>query len=517
MRAAFARGAALALAVAVGTTASAAAAPPAKPARPKVSPLAGFVVPDAVTHRTLQLGPKRLRYTARAGTLVLRDDDNHPLATMFYAAYTADGLASAKRPVTFFYNGGPGSSTIWLHMGSFAPFRVVTGANGTITKPPPFQLAENRFSLLDASDLVFIDMPASGFGRILPGADPHKVFGTDNDVRYFAQFIERYLTKFDRWNSPKVLYGESYGTPRSAMLVDALQQDGVGMNGVVLQSAILNYALASPEIYGANGTNDWQYVFIIPTEAATAWYYHAVPGAPARLADYLREVDAFAMGEYRRALDQGDQIPPADFDRIVGKLHRYLGLSERYVRNANLRISADHFLAEFARSHGKTEGIYDSRYQLFALDRAAEFPQFEATNATMDAPYISLANRYLRETLGYRTDLPYLTGAYAAIRKSGPWDFKHRGSSVLDAAPDLAAAMTYNPYLQIFSANGYYDSVTPYLATVYALNHLDLAPALQRHITYGFYPAGHMIYLNAAALASLHADLERWYAREIVR
>lgn len=501
-------------AAALAATIGASPAPSPGSAR---SSLSGFVVPDAVTHHTLVLDGKRLPYAARAGTIVLRDDDNHPSATMFYTAYTLDTVASPRRPITFFYNGGPGSSTIWLRMGSFAPVRVVTGTNGSITRPLPYRLVANRYSLLDASDLVFVDMPASGYGRILPEADAHKIFGTDNDVSAFAQFIEQFCTTFDRWNSPKFLYGESYGTPRTAMLVNTLQNDGVGMNGVVLQSSILNYALASREIYGANGTDDWQYVFMVPTEAATAWYYHAVPGAPASLSAYEREVEAFAMGEYREALDAGDSIAPPAFDRVAAKLHRYLGISERYIRDANLRISGNHFIAEFRRSQGKTEGIYDSRYQLFALDRAAEYPAQEATNATMDAPYISLAHHYMREDLRYRTALSYLTGAYAAIRKAGPWDFKHRGSDVLDAAPDLAQAMTFNPYLRVFSANGYYDSVTPFLATVYALNHLDLPPALQRHVTYGFYPAGHMIYLNTEALAQLHADLERWYAQTLAR
>jgi carboxypeptidase C (cathepsin A) len=477
-----------------------------------VSVPAGYVIPDAVTHHSLLLSGKRIAYTARAGTIVLRDDDNHPTATMFYTAYTRDGVDSVKRPVTFFYNGGPGSSTIWLRMGSFGPVRAVTGDNGTITRPPPYHLVDNSYSLLDASDLVFVDMPASGYGRILPGADAKNIFGTDNDIRAFADFVESYITRFNRWNSPKVLYGESYGTPRTAMLVDTLETDGVGMNGVVLQSSILNYALASRETFGATGTDDWQYVFAFPTEAATAWYYHAVPGAPSSLDAYMREVTAFAMGDYRRALGDGDSIPQATFDGIVARMHHYTGISEQYIRNAKLRVSGEHFLMEFRRSQGKIEGAYDSRYQLFSLDREGEYPDNEATGASMDSPFISLGNQYLRETLNYRTNLPYRTSAYAAIAKSGPWDFKHNGSPVLNTTPDLADAMTINPYLRVYSANGYYDSVTPFLATVYALDHLNLAPSLQRHISYGFYPAGHMMYLNVVALARLHLDLERWYA-----
>jgi carboxypeptidase C (cathepsin A) len=486
--------------------------PSSQPSAP-VSVPAGYVIPDAVTRHTIVLGGKTIPYTARAGTIVLRDSDNHPTATMFYTAYTRDGVDTPKRPVTFFYNGGPGSSTIWLRMGSFGPVRAVTGANGTITQPPPYHLVANSYSLLDASDLVFVDMPASGYGRILPGADAKKIFGTDNDIRAFADFVEDYITKFNRWNSPKVLYGESYGTPRTAMLVDTLETDGVGMNGVVLQSSILNYALASRETFGATSTDDWQYVFGMPTEAATAWYYRAVPGAPSSLSAYMREVTAFAMGDYRRALNDGDSIAPATFDAIVAKLHHYTGLPEQYIRDAKLRVSGEHFLMEFRRSQGKIEGAYDSRYQLFSLDRAGEFPDNEATGATMDGPFISLANQYVRETLNYRTTLPYLTAAYSAIQKSGPWDFKHNGSPVLNTAPDLADAMVVNPYLKVFSANGYYDSVTPFLATVYALDHLNLPPSLQRHISYGFYPAGHMMYLNIDALARLHSDLERWYAQ----
>ncbi len=486
--------------------------------RPAAAPsLRGFVIPDAVTHHTLPLHGTCITYTARAGTIVLRDDDNRPVATMFYTAYTRDGIPATRRPVTFFYNGGPGSSTVWLRMGSLGPIRVVTGARGSITPPPPYRVVANQYTLLDVSDLIFVDMPASGYGRILPGVDPHEIFGTDNDVKAFGQFVQRYLTAFGRWNSPKFLYGESYGTPRTAMLVAYLQQAGVGMNGVVLQSSILNYALASPEIYGANGTTDWQYVFLLPTEAATAWYYGAAAGAPRNLDTYMREVDAYAMGEYRQALDAGDRISPAQFDRAVATLHRYLGVPEQYIRDAGLRISANHFIAEFGRSRGITVGIYDSRYQLFALDRAEEYPTLEATNATMADAYISASNAYLTQDLRYRTDLPYLPGAYATIQKAGPWDFKHRGSDILNAAPDLAEAMTFNPHLAVFSANGYYDSVTPFLATVYALNHLNLPPQLQRHITFGFYPAGHMIYLNVAALAKLHADLERWYAQALAQ
>ncbi len=314
-------------------------------------------VPDAVTHHSMMLDGKRLNYTARAGTIVERGSNRKPLTTMFYTAYTLDGANPNTRPVTFLYNGGPGSSTIWLRMGSWGPVRAAIAPNGGITKPAPYQLVSNPYTLLDTTDLVFVDMPASGYGRIWPGANAKKVFGTDNDIKMFAQFIERYLRKFNRWNSPKFLYGESYGTPRTAMLVNYLQRNAVSINGIVLQSSILNYGLAAPDIYGGACTDDWQYVFDMATEAATAWYYHAVPGASSNLNAYMNGVKAFALGKYRAALAQGAQLPPAQYDEIVAALHHYLAIPERYIRDSNLRIPAQRYIAEFRRAQGKTEGI----------------------------------------------------------------------------------------------------------------------------------------------------------------
>lgn len=474
------------------------------------APSIALLPPDAVTQHTIVLGGRRIAYTARAGLILLRDADRKPLATMFYTAFTAGDART--RPVTFFYNGGPGSATIWLRMGSFAPMRVVV-TNGGMTPPAPYRLVQNQYSLLDKTDLVFVDMPASGYGRIWPGADAKKVFGTDNDVAMFAQFVETYLTRFQRWNCPHFLYGESYGTPRSAMLALQLERDGVSLDGVVLQSAILNEGLASPQVYGGGDTTDWQYIFDLPSEAAGAWYYHMVPGAPKTLSAYLRDVQTFALTRYRQALLEGSLLTPSQFDAMARDVAHYTGLSPQYVRNSNLRISGASFLAELRRSEGQTEGFYDSRYHLFMVDREVDRPELEASDASIDAAYVSTWNDYVRSGLDFTTGLPYLTGAYDAIQAAGGWDFKHDGNDPpLNTAPDMAYAMTYNPHLRVFSANGYYDLVTPYLATVYTLDHLNVAPELQGHIAYGFYPSGHMLYLNVDALAQLHADLERWYA-----
>lgn len=484
----------------------AASAPAATESKGAPSP----IVPDSVTSHSIVLHANRYDYTARAGLIALRDANEKQTATMFYTAYTLNGANPRTRPVTFFYNGGPGSATIWLRMGSFGPVRVVVG-NASMTPPAPYRLVANQYSLLDTSDLVFVDMAASGYGRILPGADAKKIFGSDNDVKAFGQFVERYLKRFNRWNSPKFLFGESYGTPRSAMLVNYLQSQGIGVNGVVLQSSILNFGLASSDTYGGASTDDWQYIFALPTEAATAWYFKAVPGAAGSLPQYVNQVRDFAMGEYRNALAQGANLPVAEYDRIVAQLHHYTGISQAYIRSADLRIDGSRFLAEFRRNQGKTQGAYDGRYWLYTVDRESPNPQLEATDAAIDAAYVASQNAYFHDTLKYETPLLYLTGAYAAISASGPWDYKHRDELPLNSAGDLQEAMTRDPNLRVFSANGYYDSVTPWLATIYTLAHLGLEAPLQGHIAYGFYPAGHMIYLNPVALAQFHDDLERWY------
>jgi carboxypeptidase C (cathepsin A) len=475
-------------------------------------PFAGYIVPDAVTHHTLDARGKHLAYTARAGTIIIRDRDEKPQATMFYTAFTLDGANPQTRPITFFYNGGPGSATLWLRMGSFGPVRVESG-NAAPTLPPPYQLRPNANTLLDQSDLVFVDMPASGYGRILPGGDPKKVFGSDNDIAAFGQFIQRYLTRFGRWNSPKVLFGESYGTPRTAMLVDYLQNQGVGVNGIVLLSSILNYNLASPETYGGANTDDWQYVFFLPTEAATAWYYHAEQGPRMSLPAYVKEVTAFAMGPYREALLAGSTLPPAQFNAIAQRLHDYTGLPLDYIRDSNLRLSGAKFRAEFRRDRGEDTGAYDSRYRLFTVDRTEEYPSNEPTDASITDAYISLSNAYLHDTLEYHTNLPYLSSAYAAIAQAGGWDFTHLGTLPFNTVPDLQQAMTTNPNLKVFSANGYYDSVTPWLATIYTLNHLSIPPQLRANISYGFYPSGHMVYINSSALTTFRSDLDTWYAK----
>ncbi|HTX55777.1 MAG TPA: hypothetical protein VMD47_01610 [Candidatus Acidoferrales bacterium] len=506
--------------------ARAADAPPPKKPSPASAPAAPSekgVFPDSVTSHSITIDGKPIAYTTRAGLIALYDQQGKKTAEVFYTADVEDGADPATRPVTFIYNGGPGSSTMWLRMGSIGPVRVVA-ANGEPSGPPPYRIVDNQYSLLDKSDLVFIDMPDSGFGRIEPGVDVKNFFGVDQDVAAFGQFISNYISKFGRWNSPKFLFGESYGTTRSAALADYLLNQGIALNGVVLQSSILNFGLdytSGAPIGGA----DWPFVLYLPTEAATAWYHHKVGNQSADLATFVSTVEQFAMGEYLDALYRGDKISNAERDDVVRKLSDYLGLPQQYIRESDLRIPYSRFQAELLRGQGEVVGRLDARYTTWTTDRSSEEgPPWDPTDSSIDAPYTTAINQYLRVDLKYNPPIPYRTNIYGIIygpnfSNSDGWNFSHTppgeplglGGYPTNVAPDLADAMTQNPSLKVFSANGYFDFATPFFATQYTLEHLNLSPSLQSNITFGFYQSGHMIYLSPQALSQYKTDLARWY------
>ncbi len=464
---------------------------------------------DSITHAVAHVNGQGIRYTARAGTITLRNDKEQITARMFYTAFTKDGADLRNRPVTFFYNGGPGSSTIWLRMGSFAPLRVQTMNDRGIPNAP-FKLIENNYSLIDKTDLVFIDAPNTGYSRVIGAGQPKDFMGVDQDGRAFTQFVQRYITQFGRWNSPKFLFGESYGTTRDCVLVNMLQNAGVQMNGVVLLSSILNFGLGG--LAGGNpiGGGDWGFVNYLPTEAAAAWF-HGKAGQGQSLQSFLRNVEAFAGGQYLRDLAQGADLSPAQFNNDVARLHQYLGLPEDYIRNSNLRIPYFRFLQALMRNQDQIIGRYDARYTTYSLDANSDFPEWDPSDVGISGAFVGLGMNYMTQTLGYHTNLQYRPTAYGGLL-GAKWDFK-RGDEdpPANVAPDLARAMTTNPHLFVFSGNGYFDFATPYFATVYTLNHLGLAPTLQNHITFGFYQSGHMVYLNPKALAQFKGDLSRWY------
>jgi len=465
--------------------------------------------PAAVTRHTIAAGSTRVAYTATAGLTTLHNKLDQPEASLFSVAYTLDGAARNTRPVAFVWNGGPGSSSIWLHMGSFAPMRVATNDTGTIV--PPSHLEPNDGSLLGVTDLVFVDAPGTGYSRVGGKGKKEDVYGVDQDARAFAQFIERWLGAHDRWGSPKFLIGESYGTTRAANVVDRLQAGGVGINGVVLISSALDLTALDPGLPG----DDLSYVSFLPTQAAVAWYHDALPGPrPARLEPFLAEVRAFARGAYATALLRGDEIDGATRRAIVTQLHRYTGLDEAYIDRTEMRVDPTRFEKELMRGRGKLAGRLDGRFTGYDLDRNADSPAYDPTlDAAIADAYVSEFNRYVRDDLHYRSDERYRSSNYAEI---GPaWNYTRDASDVglaqvqlPNVLPDLAQALTRNPSLRVFAANGYYDLATPFFGTEIALHHLGIDAALRDRVTYGYYASGHMIYLEPVSRRKLRADIE---------
>ena len=463
---------------------------------------------SSVTPSYVKIGDQTISYNATAGNLLIRKGDD-PVASMFYVAYTRDGMTNLqKRPVTFFYNGGPGSSTIWLHMGSFGP-RLVETANAEATGPAPYHLVNNDDTLLDRSDLVFIDAVSTGFSRIVGKGEGTNFWSVDGDVDAFGKFITRYVTLNKRWNSPKFLFGESYGTPRSAALVYALQKQGMNFNGVVLLSSILNYASRAPGL-------DDPFVNFLPSYAAIAWFHDKLPQKPADLNAFLQQARDFAAGEYAQALAKGQSLPEAQMDAVAVRMHEFTGLSVSYLKEANLRVNASRFRKELLRDQRRTVGRYDGRFQGIDVDAAGEEPASDPSSTAITGAFTASFNSYLADELHYSHDTPY------QIRGSDikDWDFKHKLPEFLGyTAPypltyvvdDLGQAMRENPHLKVLSANGYFDLATPFFNTERDLNHMDLDASLRGNVSFSYYASGHMVYLNPEARKAFRADLAKFY------
>jgi len=460
-----------------------------------------------VTHHTITIDGRAIAYDATAGTLTLRDDQGKPMASMFYVAYVAEsGTGDHRRPVTFFYNGGPGSCSVWLHLGSFGPVRVVTDAPEP-TPGPPFQVVTNTDTLLGKSDLVFLDAIGTGYSRVLGDTKEDKYWGVDTDIEAFSKAITRYVTLNERWNSPKFLFGESYGTTRSAGLVYALQKQSVQFNGVTILSSILNY--------GSNLDGfDRNFVSLLPTYAAAAWYHGKVTPKPADLAAFLREVRDYASGPYLLALDKGQNLSEDEGNAVAEKVSAYTGLSTTFLKQNHLRVSLGRFRKELLRSEHRTVGRYDSRFLAIDADDAGEGPEIDPSSVYSGGAFVAAFHDYVSTQLNYHTDLDYRLRATDAGKK---WDWHHTqpGESsptpLVDVALDLAAALRGNPHLQVLSLNGWYDMATPFFQTEYDLSHMLLDPSLRGHVRYGYYPSGHMVYLNPEALKLMKADVARFY------
>jgi carboxypeptidase C (cathepsin A) len=451
----------------------------------------------SVTHHTLELEGRTLIYTATVGTLPLRDEQGKETGEVFYVAYTLDGVeAPESRPLMFSFNGGPGSSSVWLHLGALGPKRVPMPEDATIPAPP-YRLVPNDQTWLTEADLVFIDPIGTGFSRAADPEGQREFFNLRGDIASVGEFIRLYITRNRRWTSPLFVVGESYGTTRAAGLSEYLVDRGIALNGVILVSSVLNFQTVR---FGVG--NDLPYILFLPTYAATAWYHgrlsDELQGRP--VAEFLDEVEAFASGGYARALQQGDRLPEQERTEVLDRLADYTGLDPGYLEDVGLRIEIQRFCKELLRSQGRTVGRLDSRFKGIDPTPAGDTPWFDPSMAAIRPPYTSTMNQYLRAELEYESDVPY----YILGEGVRGWDYGVSGAGgYADTASALRDAMAKNPHMKILVASGYFDLATPYAATEYTLSHMNLDPELRDNVRIEEYESGHMMYIHDPSLKAL--------------
>jgi carboxypeptidase C (cathepsin A) len=455
------------------------------------------------TKHSVKIGGQEVKYTATAGTMVLKLEDGTPKASIFYVAYTKDDTTdAAKRPITFAFNGGPGAGSLWLHIGALGPRRVEMGDVGSLSAPP-YKLVDNDASILDVTDVVFIDPVTTGYSRTAPGEADKQFHGVQEDVQSVGDFIRLWATRNRRWGSPKFLAGESYGTTRAAGLSGYMQQRyGMYLNGIILISAILNFQTSEFDT-----GNDLPYILYLPTYTAIAWYHKKLPGdLQSDLQRAIGESKAFATGEYADALMKGDTLPAARRTEIAQKLSRLTGISGDYIDRADLRIEIQRFDKELMKSERRTVGRLDGRFMGIDSDAAGEQPDYDPSLAAIVGPYTAMLNEYVRGELKFESDLPYefLTG------RVRPWNYAPYENRYVNVAETLRRAMTQNPFLHVFVGKGYYDLATPFFAADYTVEHLGLDPTLRPHISGGYYEAGHMMYVHHDSLLKLKQDLAQF-------
>ncbi|WKN41659.1 S10 family peptidase [Tunicatimonas pelagia] len=459
--------------------------------------------PLSVTQHNVRVGGQTINYTTTTGYLVLRKENGDARAKMFFIAYTQNGVEDvSKRPITYTFNGGPGSSSVWLHMGGLGPRRIKMSEKGE-SLPPPYELVDNEYTWLDKTDLVFIDPVETGFSRPAEGVEKSEFTGFEEDISSVGDFIRLYTTRNSRWSSPKFLAGESYGTTRAAGLSGYLQdRHGMYLNGLMLISSILNFQTAR-----FTKGNDLPYILFLPTYAAIAWYHDQLPNRPDALEPFLREVEEFAMGDYASALMLGDQLPEDQKNQIINKLHQYTGLSKEYLERIHYRIHISRFVKELRRDEGITVGRLDGRMTGVDYDDAGEFYEFDPSySATIYGPYTTAINSYLKAELDYENDLPYeiLTG------RVRPWSYSNVENEFLNVAETLRSAMSKNPFLKIHVFNGYYDLATPYFATDYTFNHMFLDEKLTNNVSMSFYESSHMMYIHQPSLVKMKQQVDQF-------
>jgi carboxypeptidase C (cathepsin A) len=476
---------------------------------PKTDTAAPEIAP-VVTRHELRLGDRVLRYTVTTGMMPLANEAGETEANVFFMAYVADRPGGPdKRPLMFSFNGGPGSSSVWLHLGALGPKRVRMLDDGALP-PPPYELVDNEHTWLDQVDLVFIDPVGTGYSRATKPELGKKFWGVQGDIDSVGEFIRLYLTRYERWASPLFLVGESYGTTRAAGLAGYLVDRGIAFNGILLVSSILNFQTAR-----FTTGNDLPYVLFLPTYAATAWYHKQLPADQQQrpLRDFLDEVEGWAAGDYTEALARGDRLTPDERREVVQRLARYTGLDPAWLEATELRIEIGRFTKELLRDEKRTVGRLDSRLKGWDLLAATERPEFDPSMAAIRTPYTAMLNHYVRTALGYKTDLTY----YILGGGIGPWDWGSAGAGYPDTSEALRSAFAKNPYMKLFVASGFYDLATPYFATEYTLGHMGLDPSLRGNISTAEYEAGHMMYIHAGELARLKQDVSGFLGRALQR
>ena len=463
----------------------------------------------STTQHSVTIGQQEIHYTVIAGTIVLKEeqekdsksDGEKAKASVFFVAYTLDNVGdTAKRPITFSFNGGPGSSSVWLHLGVLGPRRVETDQQGNLLQPP-YQLVENQYSILDQTDLVFIDPISTGFSRVVQGEEAKQFHGFRKDIESIGDFIRLYTTRYQRWTSPKFLIGESYGTTRAAGLSGYLQErHGLYLNGIMLISSVLDFQT----IRFMNG-NDLPYILYLPSFTATAWYYNLLDEElQADLYQTLREVEEFAVGEYTVALMKGTDLLEDERQEVIRKLTRYTGLPIDYIGRTDLRVNIMRFCKELLRNQGKTVGRFDSRFTGLDRDSVGERFEYDPSYTNILGPYTATLNDYLRSQLEFESDLAY----EILTDRVHPWNYDTHQNQYVNVTDTLRKAMTTNPYLKVFVASGYYALAAPYMATQYTFNNLGLDKSLQQNLSMSFYEAGHMMYVHQQSLIQLKEDLE---------
>lgn len=464
------------------------------------------------TKHSIRIDNQDIPYTVTCGTLVLKEETEkkgekegeaegeQPKAQIFFIAYTRDDVEDkASRPITFSFNGGPGSSSVWMHLGLLGPRRVLMDEIGN-PLPPPYRLVDNEFSMLDHTDLVFIDPVSTGYSRAIVGEKAKQFHGFKKDIESVGDFIRLYTTRYQRWLSPKFLIGESYGTTRAAGLSGYLQdRHGMYLNGLMLISSVLNFQTLEFE-----RGNDMPYMLFLPTYTATAWYHRRLPADLQKDLDLARkESEQFAFGEYATALLKGNTLTPEEYASVVAKLARLTGLSETYIEQTNLRIEIFRFTKELLRDERRTVGRLDSRFKGIDLDAAGERFEDDPSMVNIMGPYTATFYDYVRRELKFEIDLPY----EILNIKVWPWSYAEHENRYVEVSETLRRAMSINPFLKVYVANGYYDLATPYFASEYTFTHLGLDPILQSNLSMGYFEAGHMMYIHLPSLQKLKSEL----------